>query len=219
MSDETQPSSSPKEKFSTLFPDPVVKSKVMDILTSSKPLGAGRKSSYPYYKDSYAKEIQVEVDKMITNRSDIVFRFDSHCSSLDITERSLYLRINQSIRCLCDRHDPSGIYKEWYTCVRLTIVKGLGIRISFRPEFRHMLINTLKADEVMVEENVVEISTMPKWKRDMDEWLESGETNSFVREKLALTDKEVKDLRMQLDDLQDIEADVKSASIKIIRLA
>lgn len=209
-----------QDKILGRFTNPLVKSKVMDLLTSSKPEGWGRKSFAPYYKEFYAKSIQADIDKMIETRESLLYRYDKFCTQDGLSPRSLYLKINQSIRYLVDCLDPEQKYLEWQATTDLKIHRGLGIIIEYKPEFRTINGTPTSTGDLISPVKEVEATYSPQWRLKLDRWLEdSEETKPFVVEKLALTDEEVKNLKFELDQLQGIIHDVRSGCIKILKLS
>ena len=57
----------------------------------------------------------------------------------------------------------------------------------------------------------------PQWKLDMDEWLESGNMEPLKIEELALTQEQVKALKLSLKGIIGIVHVIKSDSITLMR--
>jgi len=210
---------SPKEQFSEIFASEAAQNKAIHIITTKKPLGSSRHSTYPYYKEVYAKAIQKEIDKMIESRLPIVFRYSTHCTEeVGMNPRTLYLKITQSKRCLIDEYDSTGKYAQWEQQIETRQRPGLGVVISFKPDFRDATKPIFNADLAEEDGISAEVNFLPKWRRDMEEWLEGEDEESFVRLQLALSETEVKELKIELAQLDGIVADVKSNFVKIVRL-
>lgn len=187
--------------------------KLFDYAVAKKPPGWAVNSCAPYFKEFYARNIKEAIDKQLENREDIVYRYDIFCGrNQEITSHTtLYNRINQSIRYLLMHLDTEDKkYLTWKQIVNIKRVEGLGIRISFIPEFRNPS-QDFKPEFVLPKED------LPQWRRRMDDWLEGDSQEPFVLERMSLTHDEVITLNRELGSLQGIIAQVNSGSIKIIR--
>lgn len=201
------------DRLHSIFPDEETKNRVVDLVTSVRPKGVSRRCHYPYYKRFYADEIKKQIDKMIESKMTIIYRFetwDKVCS-----RDTLYKRVNQSIRYLLDNLDPNRVYANWYQVVNVhRNYKVMGVAIEFIPEMRGGDIQQPFTGELITPQE----STTPKWRTDMDSWLESDSARPFVKERLALSEQEVKDLKMELALLRGIISSIKATGINIIRV-
>lgn len=200
-----------KEQVRSLFADPITANRIINAATRTKPPGWGENSNGPYYKPFYANALKQLVDKMIDTKLSIEYRYATHCSEGGKTPRSLYAMVNQSINFLCNELDtPDNKYKTWKQEVNIH-QSSLGIVIEYIPEIAkgHSKSGTL----------VPNTSTLPIWKRKMNDWLEGSTKEPFVQEGLLLTQEEVRELKLELGQLPTVMADVKPGSVRIIRLA
>ena len=182
------------------------------VVTRNRPAGWSRKSCAPYYKEIYGKQIKREVDKMITSDNPIIWRFSVWCNGdTSMTENTLYTRINQSIRYLLEMMDDDGKYKKWYQSVRISRERKLGVTIRFIPGFSG-------SGEDFTSEEIEPRETMPKWKLDMELWLEGDNSTPFCKENLALSPEEIVELKVQFSQLSNVQFSITEKSIKIIRV-
>lgn len=204
-----------RQRMSTIFPDPSTAQRVADLIATDKPANWGRKSNAPYYKGFYAEWLKVHIDKMMASTNDLVFRYAVFCgdNEAEMTHETLYNQVYQSKRYLLERLDPLGKYKQWDKLVDTKKEKGLGVTIRYNKLYRMQLDgkDLPSPDEVNPQAHI------PKWKKSMEEWLESGETTPFVEEKLALNEEEILELRKQLGELEGIHASINSYAVRIIR--
>lgn len=204
-----------KKRLGNIFPDARTASKVVDIVVqgTSRPVNWSRKSNAPYYKEMYAKQLKSEIDKMLSNGNDIVYRYSTWCTiETKMTTNTLYTRINQSIRYLIDHMDtPDHYYAKWYETVRVSREKEVGVIIRFIPGIRCGNLENFKADEIQPKEQ------MPRWRMNLEDWLESSDPKPFVAENLALTPEEITLFKEQFSNITNVIASVTSASIKVIK--
>lgn len=200
-----------KERLESIYPNPEVAAKIVNLVVHNRPLGWGRKSNAPYYKEIYAKQLKTEIDKMIANNKPLCFRYATWCNTnTGMSRQTLYNRVNQSIRYLVEQMDADRTYYNWLQSVRIERLHGVGIVISYIAGLSAS--EQFKADEIEPREN------MPPWKRDMEDWLESDNITPFCKEGLALSPEEVFNLTKTLGALSNIQAFVDSASVKIIKV-
>lgn len=177
-----------------------------------KPQGWSRRSQAPYYKEFYGLQMKRDADKMIENREDTVFRYETWCNAnTGMSKVTLYNRINQSIRFLLDHLDENKTYSKWHAMTRVSR-EEYGVRISFIAEFK-------EGDESNFGGTLTQTrEATPRWKQELDFWLESDKDDPFVRENLNLTAEELKDLKTQLAGLDGIGKSIKYNCIKLVRL-
>ena len=196
-----------KKRLHDIFPDPATASKVVDLVVSKKPPGWSRHSNAPYYKEEFALQIKKWIDLMLQNGGDIIYRWDIFCE--DVSRNTLYNKVNQSIRYLIERMDENGKYQNWYNTVDIDRTNSVGLRIKFRTSTdAHNFTPQLVKPE----------QSLPKWRRDLDEWLEDDKkTKPFCEEGLALSPEEIKQLKTELYGLVGIVASITSYAIKVIK--
>ena len=200
-----------KKAADAIFPSPEVASKFVDMIVTNRPHGWSRHSNAPYYKEVYALHIKREIDKMIQSGNPIVFRYNQWCEEGGMTPNTLYTRINQSIRYLIEKLDRDGKYKLWYEGITIRRKRGVGIRMDYVAGLCENA-TSLVADEVETETHT------PKWKRDLDYWLESDNTTPFCQQGLALTPEEILSLKRELGGLSNVQCSIKSESVKVIKV-
>jgi hypothetical protein len=205
-----------KKHAEQIFVNPKVAQRVVDMVTTDKPIGWSPRSNGPYYKSIYANEIKPFIDNMILTKEDIIYKYDVWCNAeTGISPQTVYHRVNQSIRYLCERSLPMEErqkYIAWYETVRVERVRNLGVRISF-------VIGFGGGDKAPKPEMVTPNLTKPLWIRKMDEWLEDGDNyEPFVKEGLALTDDEIVDLKVRISQLVNVQASITRDRVALIRL-
>jgi hypothetical protein len=196
-----------------IFPNPQVAQRVVDIVSSKRPRGWSSRSYAPYFKEIYANEVKELIDKMIETGNAIVYRYSVWCTDeTQISKNTLYHRVNQSIRYLIECLDtPEHHYARWYETVKIERTHGVGVRIFFithRPDSP----GALKAELVVPQADA------PRWKREMEKWIEGDEVTPFVQEKLALTPDEVTDLKVLIAGLKGIASSITSTAVRLIRI-
>lgn len=203
-----------KSRLSAIFPDPATAARVVEAVVHSRPLGWSRKSNAPYYKEMYAEQMRAEADRMLASGNPLVYRYDKWCTDdTQMSKNTLYTRINQAVRYLVECMDaPDRRYSKWHDTTRTYRKSGVGVVIEFIPGLRGEDKSGFKADEIQPREN------MPRWKREMEDWLESDSVTPFSIENLALGPDEIAELKVQFAQLSSVIASIKSSSIKIIRV-
>jgi len=199
-----------KKAADSIFPSPEVASKFVDMIVSNRPHGWSRHSNAPYYKEIYAIQMKKEIDKMIQSGNSLTFRYNIWCTEDGMTPNTLYTRINQSIRYLCEKLDPDGKYKRWYEIVKIRKKIKVGIIIEY-------IMGLADGAELSAEETVPTVD-QPKWRRDLDNWLESDNTVPFCQEGLTLTPDEILRLKIEMQQLTNVKASIKSESVKVIKI-
>lgn len=200
-----------KERLHTIFPDPQTASRVVDLVTTRKrPLNWSRKSNAPYYKEVFARQIQRDIDRMIETGEAIVYRYDRWCGETGMSEQTLYNRINQSIRFLLEvLYVGDTKYNPWYDKAKIERVSGLGIRVSY--------VVGLGVAENFSGDFIPQPTDKPRWKLELDAWIESDSQRPFVKEGLGLTPQQIEQLKVELN-VEGIQASVTSASVKVIKV-
>lgn len=211
MSDNPDTREEIRRTIQSIFPSPDVASQVVDLVVNKRPKGWSRKSNAPYYKKVFATQIKHWIDRMIESGNSIVYRYKDFCTDdTGMSESSLYIMVNQSIRFLIDNMDENGKYERWYDSVRTTRKPGVGIIVNYLPGLSPLS----QAQPEMAEPK----ETMPRWKQQMEEWLESDSTTPFIQEGLILSPEEIEALEVQFSQLSNVQASIKSSCIKIIKI-
>jgi len=197
-----------KDRLHQIFPSPEIASQIVNIVTNKKPTGWGRKSNAPYYNEWCGKQIKVHIDQMMESRNPIIYRYGTFCDiEGGISRKTLYNKINQSIRYLVEKMDTSdGMYARWYEAVFVETIPNTGVQIRFKSE------DSFTPDSVLPREQ------MPEWKRLMEEWIEGDSARPFVVERLVLTPEEVRQFKIEFSQISNIMASVDCCSIKLIRV-
>jgi hypothetical protein len=200
-----------RDAVKSFFADPKIAARVVNVVTSKKPDGWSHRSTATYYNETYANEIKESIDYMIDTGQDIVFRFDTWCTGkTGYSVKTLYARINQSIRYLVEYLDVDGKYAKWFKAKKIHNT-GESWTISFDKTLSAYAQAALKPEFAMPKQE------MPRWRQELDEWLESSKSGSFSRTGLQLSKDDVKTLNEYLSKITGILKEVTFSSVKIVR--
>lgn len=211
------------ESVKNIFADPDVQKKVVQAITTKKPPGWGRKSTAPYYKEPYGKQLQGMADEMMKTKQMIVFDYERFCydkrNPSRMSERSLYLRVNQSINFLLneiDIHIEGHPYAKWHAMVKVRQDDKLGgVTISYVPE----LVDYEQGTGLLSPKLVSATADIPRWKQAMREWLENDEDQRpFVKENLLLTKADREEIEAELAGLSNIIADIETDHVSLVKM-
>lgn len=205
------------ERLKSIFPDPFVAKKMIDVATSKRPPGWSRRSYAPYYKAPYAEWLRGFVDRMIRDKeqgiiNSIIFRYDVFCTAESKkSEQTLYHQVNQAKHFLCDCMDtPENKYKQWDTQIRVSRDPyRMGVCIDWIPE---LLEGGIPAASL-----VASPMSKPLIDRQIDVYLESENYTPFVKENIALTPDDIQRISSSLAQLSNVMFDIKPHYIKIIK--
>lgn len=204
-------------KLHSLFPTQEIASKMANLVVSKRPLGASKSSCYTYYKEVYALKLKDSVDEMMKSGESLLYRYSIYCDCDNgVSRETLYKMINQSIRYLVENMDTQELkYYTWRNSVDIRRSEDRdGIIIEYSKGYK--MVTGLK--DFKGELVVVGNDSTPRWRIDMEDWLEGDSTHPFIRERLTLTAKEVSELKMELKEDIRIIFSVDCTSIKLIKI-
>lgn len=205
------------QRIKTIFPDEVTQQKIISLVISKNPIGSSKTSVYPYYKKYYGEWIKPKVDLMISTKETIFFPYKTFCGPNWETQsaNTLYSKINQGIRFLVENLDPDGKYHQWNELknVSKNKMKG-GVFIEWIKELQLDIDGKLPEAMMISDTSGLNVAT---WRRELDEWIESGNDTPFLKERLCLSKQEVYDLKVMLNAVKGIMGSVDSTSVKVIR--
>ena len=191
-----------------IFQDPIVTKKVVDVITQddSKPIGWGRRSRAPYYKEAFALNLKKAIDGMIESQQDVVYDYKYFRDNWGLSKNTVYLMVNQSQRYLLERMDPDKKYERFFETAKVTVVHGAGVAIRFNRE--HIASRPVEPE-----------AEGPKWKQEMDEFLENAQPGeTYKQEKLCLSDTERQELEIMLAGVSGIMCSITAGSVKIVKI-
>ena len=194
------------------FPSGRVANKIISMVVHNKPVGVSRRSQYPYYKENYAKWVKADVDRMIETKQELVYDYSVFCTEeSNISPITLYARISQGVRYLIDHLDDSNAtYFHWYNDVEISKNKKLGgVAITWKPEF----VSGGNLHPRLAES----VKEIPRWRRELDEWLESDQAKPFKKENLMLDSDVIKELNTEFDGVLGLFISVNSNSITVVK--
>lgn len=208
MSDSDKP-------VSVTFPSGHLANQILNAVVREKPINTSRRSQYPYYKKEYAMWLKASVDQMIASKAQalpLVFDYAIFCTvATNISDLTLYVRINQAARYLVDKMDDSkGTYAEWYEGTIISKDRKLGgVAITWKPELLPGTTLTPRLAEPVKE--------IPKWKMELNEWLESDKKAPFIRENLLLDKETIASLQKEYGEIAGLMISVSFTSIVFVK--
>ena len=188
------------------LPDGKTAQRVVDLVVSGKkPPGYSRRSVASYYTEDYALWLKRDLDQMLSRNVSRVFLYKDWP---ELSPNSLYLRIMQGWEYLINELDPDGIYKKLWHRTKRNRVNQVGITLAFKG-----FEDGKSGQDYSPQEDI------PKWRKLLDEYLESDEPNQkpFVRENLILMPDQVELLKQELSGLSNVIFSVDSGTIKVIK--
>lgn len=201
------------EQLKTVLKDPTMQAKAVDMLVRKRPMGWGRRSIAPYFKECFGMEAKAVLDEMMKSRQDQVYDYHTFKTKFGINENTLYLRVNQSIMYVCEMmDDPQRTYGRFCEMFTVKRKRGIGVVLEFRPECREGAVSDFKPKPIDPQEEV------PKWKQRMHKFLEEGDVgDTFLQERLVLTRDEIKALEDSLK-VPGVMCNITSYSVKILKV-
>lgn len=203
-----------KSRMSGIIKDPVMAAKMVNaVVPSKRPAGWGRRSNAPYFKEHYGIEMRDTLDTVLDKKQDVVYDYKTF-EALGMSRATVYLRVNQSIHYVCEYLDPEGKYRDaWDNKIQITKERGVGVRISLLAHCREGY------QSAFTPRAVVPAAEMPKWRREMEKFLEGAEPgDKFFKDGLALPPEEVKELNDSFIGVDGFLVNITSFSIKIVRI-
>lgn len=206
---------SEESQIKQVMNNPQAAAKLVDILVSKRPQGWGRRSIAPYFNHKYGAEMIITLDTMMQSQQDMVFNYDHFKAKFGLSKTSLYLRVNQSMKYVCEKMDtPDHKYARFCETLTVERKRDVGVIIRFRPELRDGFQSEFSPMPVMGKEE------LPVWKEKLDDYLATAQPGDdpLLIERLALTPMEIQQVRTSLQGLKGIISNVSSYSIKVIRI-
>jgi len=216
MPDEKQemvPLAQVEARTKEIFNDPLATQKVVELLTTTRPLTYHYRSNAPYYKEVYGKMIQRYIDQMLLDKQPRIFPYAKYCGPGKMAENTLYAKINYGFRYLVDRLDtPDKKYARASELIQIRRKGGVGVVM--------MIVETMGDSNVDLEP---EVGLHPlegqHWKDELDLFLErSAPGEQFVKENLMLSPDEIGALKTSLAPLKNIISLVTAFQVKVIRI-
>lgn len=184
----------------------------VEQVVGNKPANWSKRSIAPYYNEKYGKDMVVVLQDMMQSREDQIFEYDYFKSKFNISKKTLYLRINQSMRYALERLDDTS-HTLGRFCSMLEVKKlDTGVVIRFKPECRNGDITEFKPKPILAREE------LPIWQSQLDTYLEEakpGDKPLFI-DKLALTSSEIENIKNSMRGLKGVMFSVTAYSIKVI---
>jgi len=198
-----------------VFPSGRIASKIVRIVAQNKPLGASHRSCYPYYKTEYGLWIKADVDNMIANKANnlpLVYDYATFCNEqTNISPQTLYARITQSARFLVEQmDDQEGTYHSWYEQIEISKESKLhGVAIIWKPEFAAGTNLRPRLAEPQKE--------LPRWRKELNEWLEGEQDEPFKRENLLLSKDVIAALNAEFEGVAGLFISLTPSSITFVK--
>ena len=201
--------------ISVTFPSGRIANKIINLVVHNKPLGVSRRSQYPYYKEQYAKWIKADIDKMIAEKEHnlpLVYDYKIFCTSdTNISEITLYARITQAARFLVEQmDDQESTYHKWYESVEISKNRKLGgVAIIWKSEFAAGTNLRPRLSEPQQE--------LPRWRKELNEWLEGEQDEPFKRENLLLGKDVIAALMAEFEGVAGLFISLTPSSITFVK--
>lgn len=200
------------ETIKRIFQNSDTSSKVIDIVVRKSPFGWGRRSVAPYFTEKHGLEMKQVLLGMISSNEDQIFEYEYFKKRFNLGKQSLYLRINQSMRYVCEFLDDESHTLSRF-CSMITIHKEqAGVVLRMKPECRGESPMDFKPKAVISKE------ALPVWRETLDEYLAEakvGDKPLFI-DKLVLTTDEIREVKVSLSSLKGVMSNVNSYSIKVV---
>lgn len=198
-----------EDKLREIFINPVASAQVAEMLVTNKPHGWSRKSQSPYYADKYGMELKAALDIMMREKQDVVYSFEKFPG---LALNTLYLRVNQSSLYVKEQMDADRKYTNFLTQIDIRKIKGVGVRLSFKEEYRDTYDPA--SHFVMVKPE----AKVPEWKEALDDYLVNGAVGKpFIREGLVLTTDSIAQIKTELGGVTGLICSVTAHTIKVMK--
>lgn len=169
-----------------------------------------RLSNLSYYRERFALELKVVVDKMMEDGIPMEYSYEDFCTGKDaVTKNTLYLKIHQAKMFLIDNLDPDNKYKQFLAKSNFAITRERsGIRLSITTDLTKSISTP---SPVSMDEKVEE------WKVKVDKYLEEAtvDTPALHLTGLSLSQEEILGLNESMVTVPDVLAVVTHKEIKI----
>lgn len=187
--------------------------KVVDLLVRNKPMSFGARSVAPYYKEKYAKAIRKVLDDIEKDKLPKLFEYKVYCSDGRMSPSTLYSKINYAIRYLLCEMDTADLhYKRLMEQVEVKKKHGVGIVIQYRQ-------SELEPEVPLVAESVLPEAETPKWKDELDTWLETSNVgDKYYQGNLMLSPAEIIELNTSLSQVRNVIRHITSREIKLMKV-
>jgi hypothetical protein len=186
----------------------------VDKMDIKKPVHWKRRSTASYYRERFGLEFKETIDKMLADerKEDVLYSYNVYCApDYGMTPNTLYTRLYQSMKYMLDYMDtPDHKYEDAMSKIELSRKKGVGILLSFMPD--------VKLGKPFLPETVKRADESASWKQELIDWMntphEIGERK--IVDKLTLTESEVNDWTIRLNNSESYTAVVTSNAIKVM---
>lgn len=189
---------------------PAVRKSVIQNKPIEKPHGWKSSSNPPYFKERFALEFKLALDKMMESGEDMEYRY----ADFKMTKDSMYLRVAQSRMYLLERLDPEGKYAKFLEQITITRERT-GVRLSFCRDIRVRR----QGDEPDFFPSVIDAIGQASLRNKIVDWLEVSKSGDiFDLDKLSLPADEVNELQILLAPLENVAAEITATRVRLIRL-
>lgn len=168
-----------------------------------RPRTWGMTTVSPYYKERYARELQLVLDEMFEDKtSDRKFLY----ADFNLASRSFYIRINQSWRYLIDKLDSVGKYDWMKKNVRIRRESD-GLRLIWV----HNLSTLAETDAPIEKPKTLtikheEVTPTELWKVKLNKFFEEApEGDVFHAKSVDISPSDLANLTTTIEMLEDIQ--------------
>lgn len=192
--------------------------KLLQFENRTRPNGWSNKSMSSYYKEEIGQEMKGVFDGIINDGQPRYYYFQE-AATKGLMPATLYTRINQSIRYLTERLDPTGIYsKLWKTGgIMVTKVKGVGYAIH---KGGSIISDGIQPHVPTGEPQAMSISApTAKWRTELDEFVKNSQPgDEFCRDRLYLERQQILSLDSEFQGLDKFIGSFTSSKIYVVHL-
>lgn len=168
-----------------------------------RPPHTSKLSNFSYYREQFALEMKIQLDKMRETKCDIEWKFSSYP---ELKPNSLYQRVFQSLKYLLAELDFDGTYGKMREMMVLQRTKT-GVRLSW---IRDKLEGRAFAADIVNDKTF-------QWKEEVENFLSDETKKTLHLKNLCLTHQEQVDLSASFVGIKDIFHVITEKEIKIVK--
>lgn len=180
-----------------------------NLLVRKKPPGWGRRSYSSYYNEDYARWLMRDLDRMAVDGKDTIYLYAKWPNT---SRNSLYLRINHAMKFITEPStgmDVDGKYARILSHIKVDRTNPACIALRY--------YRKLDIDTSVQGDSAISVSEIPKWKRDLDAWLENTSiTEPFIKSGLCLTEEIIAQLELELEG-SGCMCSITTTEVKVIK--
>lgn len=178
-----------------------------EIRDVKRPPHVSKLGNYSYFREQFGLEMKIVIDRMIETKRNMEWKFADYP---ELRPKTLYLRINQSLKYLFHCLDPDGYYAPFRE--QLVVERQpTGWALCW---IRDKLNGRAFMPTEMIPENLIE-----QYKEQIDEFLNDEKVGVLHLKKLNLTTEEQETLKESFIGLEETIAPlITDREVKIVKL-